>query len=73
MFNLINLISNSSANDTKWHRNPITCLSVSLERNLVVSGSADGLICISQLQTGRIVQALDGHMDSVEDVAFCDW
>jgi len=59
-------------NDSRWHSNPITCLNVSMERNLVVSGSADGLICISQLQTGRIVQALDGHMDSVEDVAFCD-
>jgi len=44
-----------------------------MERNLVVSGSADGLVCISQLQTGRIVKSLDGHMDSVEDVAFCDW
>jgi len=44
-----------------------------MERNLVVSGSADGLVFISQLQTGRIVKSLDGHMDSVEDVAFCDW
>lgn len=58
--------------NTKWHDNPITSIAINKDNTVVLSGSSGGSLCLSQLHTGKVITSLEGHVDSIEDVGFCD-
>ncbi|KAL6525373.1 hypothetical protein OROHE_015680 [Orobanche hederae] len=53
-----------------YHTEGITCLTISSDSALVLSGSSDGSVHIVNISTGKVVSSLSAHSDSVECAAF---
>lgn len=56
-----------------FHDGPVNCVSCHpTNHQLVISGSQDKSIKLSNITTGKVVSSLIGHTDSVEAVGFSD-
>ncbi|KAI5676777.1 hypothetical protein M9H77_07727 [Catharanthus roseus] len=51
-----------------YHTDGLTCLSVSSDSTLALSGSKDGSLHIVNITTGKVVSSLSAHSDSIECV-----
>lgn len=51
-----------------YHTDGLTCLAISSDSNLVLSGSRDGSANIVNIATGKVVSSLTPHAESVECV-----
>eukprot|EP00891_Asterochloris_glomerata_P000841 jgi/Astpho2/841/e_gw1.00016.344.1_t len=52
-----------------FHEAGLTCLAISADSSIAITGSEDHTARISNIQSGRILGTLTGHQDSVEAVA----
>lgn len=52
-----------------FHQAGVTCLAVN-DSKVAISGGEEGTLCLSNIDNGRVLGALQGHDDSVEAVAF---
>lgn len=56
--------------DGRWHQEAVTCMAVNSDNTLLLTGSADGRAVLTNLTTGRLLSAFEGHEDSIEAVGF---
>ncbi|KAM5573411.1 hypothetical protein ABKV19_013114 [Rosa sericea] len=49
-----------------YHTTGLTCLTISSDSTLAVTGSEDGSVYIVNITTGKVVSSLVSHLDSVE-------
>ena len=54
----------------RFHRDSVNTLAVSDDSTLAVSGCVDGSTMLLHLKTGKIVNVLSPHSESVEAAAF---
>jgi hypothetical protein len=55
----------------RGHDNSVYSMNWSRKRNVIVSGSADKMILLWDVDTGNVIGRIDGHTDVVRAVAFC--
>nr|XP_009614879.1 angio-associated migratory cell protein-like [Nicotiana tomentosiformis] len=53
-----------------YHTEGLTCLTISVDSTLALTGSKDGSAHIVNITTGRVVTSLSAHTDSIECVGF---
>ncbi|KAH9542366.1 hypothetical protein CY35_13G001800 [Sphagnum magellanicum] len=55
-----------------FHTEGLTCLSISSDSTIAITGSTDTNACLINIQTGRVAGALTEHTKSVETTGFAD-
>ncbi|KAJ3123080.1 hypothetical protein HK098_002229 [Nowakowskiella sp. JEL0407] len=60
-----------NADDRRFVTSSITSLAVSLDSTLCLVGSAEGQARLIHVGNGKILEAFDGHSESIESIAFC--
>jgi WD40 repeat protein len=53
----------------QYHTDGLTCLAISSDSNLAITGSKDGSVHVVNITTGKVVNSLPSHTDSIECVA----
>ncbi|XP_054822976.1 uncharacterized protein LOC129321280 [Prosopis cineraria] len=53
-----------------YHTDGLTCMSISSSSTLALTGSRDGSVHVVNISTGRVVNSLVSHSDSIECVGF---
>jgi ribosome assembly protein SQT1 len=56
--------------DSRFHQAPITCLSLSFDNQMAITGSQDGSIKLLHLTQKKIMASFDSHTDSIEGLCF---
>ncbi len=51
------------------HRDSVSCLAYSLDGSLLASGSADGVVCLWDGESGELRHQLRGHQNAIRSVA----
>ncbi|KAE9449585.1 hypothetical protein C3L33_18516, partial [Rhododendron williamsianum] len=51
-----------------YHTKGLTCLTITSDSTLALTGSEDGSVHIVNITTGRVVSSLNAHLDSIEGV-----
>nr|GFB87617.1 angio-associated migratory cell protein [Tanacetum cinerariifolium] len=49
-----------------YHSEGLTCLTITADSSLVLTGSKDGSVHIENIATGKVVTSLTSHTDSIE-------
>ena len=59
-----------NALDTRFHQAPVTCLSLSNDNQMAITGAQDGSIKLLHLSQKKIIASFDSHTDSIEGLCF---
>jgi ribosome assembly protein SQT1 len=59
-----------NASDSRFHQAPITCLALSNDNQMVITGAQDGSIKLLHLLQKKIIASFDSHTDSIEGLCF---
>ncbi|RKP12066.1 quinon protein alcohol dehydrogenase-like superfamily, partial [Piptocephalis cylindrospora] len=62
----------SGQEDARFHPESITCIALSQDDTLALTGSTDGTARLVRTETGSILQSFEAHTESVESVGFCE-
>ncbi|RKP38736.1 WD40-repeat-containing domain protein [Dimargaris cristalligena] len=60
----------SGADDARFHSETITCVGITADSTLAMTGSSDHTARLVHIQNGNIVGSLGGHTESIETVGF---
>lgn len=55
-----------------FHEGPVTCLNLGPDNKLLISGSVDCSVVLSNIVSGKVLHKFEGHADGVESVAMCN-
>lgn len=59
-----------NAVDSRFHQAPVTCLSLSHDNQMAITGAQDGSIRLLHLSQKKIIGSFNSHSDSIEGLCF---
>jgi WD40 repeat protein len=60
------------ASDGRFHQEGVTCLGVSKDSTIIVSGSSDGTVLVLHAVNGKILESFEKHDQSIESIVFAN-